>query len=192
MLWPSVQTMDRALHLSRANDFIDRIAKEERTVTQRDIKIIHHIVMTGCFGVSAYAKTARRIYRMSRIIDYFWPHLVEFPAPCRINALMDDFTHWLNHGPLSIQKAFEAHLKLVSIHPFQDGNGRTARLLMNLLLLKQKKPGFVLPDESRSDYCAALRTFQIRGSDCEYFSFMYQLYGDIAEEPPKVTNARAF
>ena len=44
--------------------------------------------------------------------------------------------HWLSQADPTPANAFEAHYRLVSIHPFSDGNGRTARLLMNLLLLR--------------------------------------------------------
>jgi len=49
-----------------------------------------------------------------------------------------------------------AHYKLVTIHPFIDGNGRTARLLMNLLLLQHGYPLAIIKNELRSEYIAAI------------------------------------
>jgi Fic/DOC family len=48
---------------------------------------------------------------------------------------MGDFAQWLA-AAATPETAFAAHRRLVEIHPFNDGNGRTARLLMNLVLLR--------------------------------------------------------
>lgn len=52
----------------------------------------------------------------------------EFPSPAEIPALMGDFAEWLRGTPATAKAAFTAHLRLVSIHPFNDGNWRSARL----------------------------------------------------------------
>lgn len=59
-----------------------------------------------------------------------------------------------------VQYAADLHLKFVSIHPFRDGNGRTARLLMNLALTEAGYPVInVFPDEkSRNEYMDVLAT----------------------------------
>ena len=62
------------------------------------------------------------------------------PPPSKLNRLMNDFVRWLNSYEAQamhpIKYAALAHYKLVFIHPFIDGNGRTARLLMNFLLMQ--------------------------------------------------------
>ena len=55
---------------------------------------------------------------------------VVLPNPAKIPELMEDFGAWLNAAPLTPSSAFAAHFRLTAIHPFGDGNGRTARLLM--------------------------------------------------------------
>jgi|GEM_PF-4171002 len=61
-----------------------------------------------------------------------------YPPNYLLSDLMTEFITWLNSAPAMAQHpvtfAAEAHLRFVSIHPFRDGNGRTGRLLMNLLL----------------------------------------------------------
>lgn len=62
------------------------------------------------------------------------------PPPTHLQVLMEDFVQWLNSPEAQrlhpIKYAALAHYKLVFIHPFADGNGRTARLLMNFLLMQ--------------------------------------------------------
>ena len=50
------------------------------------------------------------------------------------------------------------HYKLAWIHPFEDGNGRTARTIMNFILLKKGYPMFFIPYEKREDYYTSLET----------------------------------
>ena len=61
---------------------------------------------------------------------------VIFPNPMKIPELMGAFGKWLEQVPPTPAAAFEAHFRLTAIHPFSDGNGRTARLMMNLLLIR--------------------------------------------------------
>ena len=49
------------------------------------------------------------------------------------------------------------HARLVNIHPFADGNGRTARLLMNLALLQSGYPITIIPPVIRADYLEAVK-----------------------------------
>ncbi len=53
---------------------------------------------------------------------------------------MTDLSSWLATAATTPDTAFDAHLRLVGIHPFNDGNGRTARLLMNLALIRAECP----------------------------------------------------
>ena len=55
-----------------------------------------------------------------------------------------------------VERAARVHADFVKIHPFVDGNGRTARLLMNLELMKAGFPAAVLPVEKRLEYYEAL------------------------------------
>jgi Fic family protein len=87
---------------------------------------------------------------------------------------MKEFAYYLQTEKASIEKAIIAHLQLVSIHPFIDGNGRTARLLMNLLLLKDGKPPLVIRPRDRKRYLQVIEKAQLTEERTDYMSFMYK------------------
>lgn len=78
------------------------------------------------------------------------------PSPEHVEQLMFDFIEWLNSNQLlsahPIQIAALVHYKFVYIHPFYDGNGRTGRLLMNLMLMKFGYPPVVIKKQERLEY----------------------------------------
>ena len=83
-----------------------------------------------------------------------------FPLPAEVPALMGDLSAWLRAAPGTPATAFEVHRRLVDIHPFNDGNGRTARLLMDLLLLRGGYPPVSVRPQDRAAYVASLQEAQ--------------------------------
>lgn len=69
------------------------------------------------------------------------------------------------------------HAKIAWIHPFEDGNGRTARAIMNFVLMKKGFPMFFIPFEKREDYYNALEIAD-KGDYKEYTARMLQLIID--------------
>ena len=91
----------------------------------------------------------------------------EYPAPKKIDSLMSQWLKRLNHhlemihDSEEVVKAYaDLHLIFVTIHPFFDGNGRMARLLANLPVLKSGLPPIVVPQEDRYRYKLALSDYQ--------------------------------
>lgn len=87
-----------------------------------------------------------------------------YPPHYLLNDLMPEFIQWLNSANIRslhpLEYAAEAHLRFISIHPFRDGNGRTARLLMNLLLLRAGYPIVVISNQVRAAYIDAIAAAQ--------------------------------
>ena len=83
---------------------------------------------------------------------------------------------WLQQGPdlHPVELAAEAHYRLVTIHPFADGNGRTARLLMNLILLMTGYPTAIIRKLDREAYLGALEKAQLGGSQDDYLQLIYK------------------
>jgi Fic family protein len=87
---------------------------------------------------------------------------VIFPNAVKIPQLMKDYGKWLGTIEMVPAASFTAHFRLVAIHPFSDGNGRTARLLMNLLLLRAGYPPVAVRPEDRKVYLDTLEHASVR------------------------------
>jgi Fic family protein len=98
----------------------------------------------------------------------------EFPSPAEIPALMGDFAAWLGAAPATPEIAFAAHRCLVDIHPFNDGNGRTARLLMNLILIRGGFPPIAVRPEDRLAYIRALQQSQAGQGTVSFDTLLYE------------------
>ncbi|MDP1771120.1 MAG: Fic family protein [Methylobacter sp.] len=106
----------------------------------------------------------------------------EYPFPQNIDSLMSQWLANLNVGLSSTYTSQEAasvyadlHLSFVSIHPFFDGNGRMARLLANLPVLKSGFPPIVVPEEDRYQYKLVLSNYQNTIPDLADLSDLKQL-----------------
>lgn len=97
-----------------------------------------------------------------------------FPNAAKIPRMMKDFGEWLCQVELVPATSFDAHFRLVSIHPFTDGNGRTARLLMNLLLLREGYPPVAVRPEDRKTYLDTLEHPSTRDDTGPFQTFMHQ------------------
>jgi Fic family protein len=87
------------------------------------------------------------------------------PPSEKVPALMESYVNWLNSDEARnmhpVRYAALAHYKLVDIHPFVDGNGRTSRLIMNLILLRGGYPPIMILKEQRDKYYDALNVANV-------------------------------
>ena len=97
-----------------------------------------------------------------------------FPSPAEVPALMGDFAAWLRTAPDSPEAAFTAHRRLVDIHPFNDGNGRTARLLMKLILIRAGYPPVAVCPEDRLDHIRSLQQAQAGQGSESFDALLYK------------------
>jgi Fic family protein len=107
---------------------------------------------------------------------------VIFPNPLKIPGLMEEFGVWLSHAPSTPESAFEAHFRLTAIHPFSDGNGRTARLLMNLMLIRDGYPLFAVRPEDRKPYLDVLECGSMSNDLQRFRHFIYERLDATLEE----------
>jgi Fic family protein len=99
---------------------------------------------------------------------------VVFPNPARIPQLMQEFGAWLSSAASTPAAAFEGHFRLTAIHPFGDGNGRTARLLMNLMLIRGGYPPIAVLPEDRKRYLDALERGSLAGDLRPFQTFRHE------------------
>lgn len=99
---------------------------------------------------------------------------VIFPNPAKIPQLMKEYGERLVNAEPAPASSFDAHYRLVAIHPFTDGNGRTARLLMNLFLLREGYPPVAVRPEDRKTYLDTLERASLRDDLKPFQTFMHQ------------------
>ena len=149
----------------------DIVQKNVKTITENDILTIHNIILKGIddFNAGHYRNVPVRISGSNVIL----------PNHRKVPDLMKEFEIWMSNIKYdnsdnidAIMNAAEAHYKLVTIHPFIDGNGRTARLLMNLILLINGYPPAIIRPIDRLSYISALEKGQLGGSKEDYFKII--------------------
>jgi Fic family protein len=149
-----------ALDHYEAIRYVRELARHETPITESDVRNLHKLVMQRSAPEIAgrYADLPRYVRTESGRYT--------FPSPAEVPALMGDLAAWLAPAPSTPETAFDAHRRLVDIHPFNDGNGRTARLVMNLVLIRGGYPPVAVRPEDRLEYIRALQEAQSgRGAD---------------------------
>jgi Fic family protein len=99
---------------------------------------------------------------------------VVFPNPAKIPQLMAELDTWLKAAPSDPRAAFEGHFRLTAIHPFADGNGRTARLLMNVMLIRGGYPPVAVRPQDRKTYLDALERGSLAEDLDPFQAFMHE------------------
>jgi Fic family protein len=158
----SVKEHLEAINHKEAIAFIRELVDQKAPINEKNIKLIHSIILYGIDRENAG--------RYRNVLVGIKGTDIVFPQPYIVPKLMEDlmFFYEENKDKLHpVQLAAQMHSKLVNIHPFIDGNGRTCRLLMNLILLQHGYPITVFSPEveARNTYFEALN--QVRNSKSE-------------------------
>lgn len=99
---------------------------------------------------------------------------VVFPNPVKVPDLMREFGAWLERAPATPEAAFDAHFRLTAIHPFSDGNGRTARLLTNLQLIRGGYVPIAVRPDDRKRYLDTLERGSLAEDLRPFQTFMHE------------------
>ncbi|PKP24718.1 MAG: DNA-binding protein [Bacteroidetes bacterium HGW-Bacteroidetes-2] len=140
-----------AINHSEAIAFIKKIIVNKLPLKESTILQIHQLILRGIMPENAGK------YRKVQVMIQGSKHLP--PQPFLVKKQMEDFFIWFESKKNILHPvllAAETHERLVSIHPFIDGNGRTSRLIMNLILLQQ---GYVIAN-IKGDYSSRMRYYQ--------------------------------
>ncbi len=135
---------------AKAYDYIYELATN-KTLKEDDILLLHNMF---------YSQIDQEQAGTYRAVSVFISgSRYSVTPPQKIASEMKKFMAWINKNELKIQPvefAALVHKKFVFIHPFIDGNGRLARLLMNLVLLRNEYSIALIPAVLRNEYIASL------------------------------------
>ncbi|MFO0355757.1 MAG: Fic family protein [Sphingobacteriaceae bacterium] len=159
-----------------------RIGKGDLRLSETRIKDIHKAIISED-NPEQQKKIGQWKTTPNHLINYKGEKF-EFVPPAEVPEQMHILINWLNtQRDLILNKsetalhpvllAFHFHLRYVSIHPFYDGNGRTARILTNLILISFGYPPVIIEIENKNVYGQYLADIQGYGGGPElYHEFM--------------------
>ncbi len=159
-----------ATNHAKALDWLKEVVSSPRhPVGEKEILELHGMILKGIDDTNA----GRYRTLMVRISG----STVVLPNAQKVPQLMGQFASWLKSTTdlHPAEFAAQAHYRLVSIHPFVDGNGRTARLLMNLLLMQRGYPPAFIRTRERLVYLNGLEKAQLGESIEDYEALMYRI-----------------
>lgn len=164
---------------------LEEVVKNDIPLTQAFIRELHQIVLKEPYSVDVLTEEGLPAKKEIKIGQYkTTPNNVKtstgeifyFATPEETPAKMDDLMKWYKdqeekkEHPLLIAAGF--HYRFVRIHPFDDGNGRMARILMNLILMKHGYPPAIIRMTLREEYLQALETADKTESLTEFITFI--------------------
>ncbi len=181
-----------ALNHAKAIDLIRSVSEQTKGhqfISERDINSIHRTILAGIDDLNAgkYRQVEVFIRGVSDVV---------FPQPNKVPIKMRQLIEWLEgqQEPHPVTVAADLHSRFVTIHPFIDGNGRTGRLLMNLVLLTNNYPLAIIRAEERQEYLESLHTLQTKKDNKAYYTLVYRAversldsYLNLAQDKPALT-----
>src|SRR5437667_5428103 len=158
-----------------AVDYVEQLAREKRVIGETDIRDLNKIILKEPFWKEAETLNGKPTRKHVIPGEYkTLPNNVRTPTgeifqfaspaetPSRMQALVSSLRSELEKPTLhSLQIAAKLHHEFLLIHPFDDGNGRVARLLINYVLLRDDFPPLIVKSVDKANYLAALRLADI-------------------------------
>lgn len=147
--------------------YVEDVVRRAEPLTEWQIRNLHQLVLKQIDDDNAGR------YRQLNVTIAGARHIP--PDMLLVPQQMADLLHWYDTeaGALHpVEHAAKLHLDFVKIHPFVDGNGRTARLLLNLELMKAGFPAIVLPVERRLAYYTALDKAHVEGDEAPFLEIV--------------------
>ncbi|CAN1496098.1 COG3177 Fic family protein [Flavobacteriaceae bacterium] len=157
-------------HNEAINWVID-VVKGDYPLNENFIRELHTLLLKAPYEVDAITPDGQPTKKRINVCSYKTsPNHVKtktgeifyFATPEETPSKMSDLMNWYREkieqedvNPIFL--AAEFHYKFIRIHPFDDGNGRTARILMNFILMKFDFPPVIIKTEDKANYFAALQ-----------------------------------
>lgn len=165
----SLREYFEVINHKEAIDYIKALAKQKEPISKRVLLDIHHLILKNIDLDNAGR------YRNVDVMISGSSH--KPPTFLQVESLMEEYFNFYveNKEMLSpIILSADMHEKLVTIHPFSDGNGRTSRLVMNLILLQNGFPitNISSQNELRDEYYKSLEVAQIEDNKELFYKFI--------------------
>lgn len=160
-----------AINHVEAIGYIKQLVERNFAFNERELLTVHNLILRGI-----HPEDAGR-YRKVQVMIKGSAHMP--PQPYLVAKEMEDYFTWMDQHKNKLHPvvlAAEMHERLVTIHPFIDGNGRTSRLIMNFILLQH---GYVIANikgeyETRMKYYQTLETAQTKQNKEDFILFIAQ------------------
>lgn len=150
--------------------YVEEIVSNKEELTELQIKNIHRLVLKGIDDENAGR------YRKQNVIISGAKHIP--PNQFILIDEMHKFIEWYRSQDVRnmhpIERAAKVHGEFVKIHPFSHGNGRTARLLLNLELMKSGYPPIVIKNDERVNYYESLDKAHTLGDYTDFIVMVEQ------------------
>lgn len=139
-------------HFLMFNKMLDTL---DEPLTQKLIKVFHYELKSGVFEDRANGYAIGDYKQRPNMIGMY-----QTARPEQVEAEMTKLLEWYGSQKVSISVLAEFHARYESIHPFQDGNGRTGRLVLFRECLRNGIVPVVIEDSNRNEYLEALKEFR--------------------------------
>ena len=149
--------------------FLDDLVKDNEPISEWNIKNIHQLILKDIDNENAGRYRKENVTIKGAI--HIPPDYLKVPE--LMGRLVLTYNNWREYHPI-IQAAL-LHGELVKIHPFIDGNGRTSRLLMNLVLMNKGYNPVIIKKESRLKYYEALDKAHTTGDYTDFVKLVNKL-----------------
>jgi len=167
-----------AINHVEAIAYIKQLMERNFPLNERELLSVHNLILRGIIPEDAGR------YRRVQVMIKGSSHMP--PQPFIVAKEMEDYFIWYEENKSKMHPvvlAAEMHERLVTIHPFIDGNGRTSRLIMNLILLQN---GYVIANikgdyETRMNYYKTLETAQTSNNKEDFLLFIAQVEKECLE-----------
>ncbi|WP_240421520.1 Fic family protein [Paenibacillus periandrae] len=152
--------------------YVEEIVGRQEPLSEWQIKNIHRLILKSIDDEHA------GVYRKENVIisgaTHIPPDFVQVQD--QMEQLINVYGEWQT-SKHALERSALLHVEFVKIHPFIDGNGRTARLLLNFELMKNGYPPIVIEKEDRAEYYAALDLAHTTGDNEPFLSLVARTLG---------------
>lgn len=156
--------------------YVEEIIANKEPFSEWQIKNIHRLILKGIDDLNAGT------YRKENVLISGAKHIPPgaFQVPTEMNQFVEMVEgKWQSLHP--VERAARVHIEFVKIHPFIDGNGRTARLLLNLELMKAGYPPIVIDQGKRAQYYSALDNAHTTGDFIDFIMLVEEALNETFE-----------